>query len=368
MPSTVINAVSHAMKLKYPLHFYKALNWLSNTGKKGTLAIKFKCNEEQVSIANYIGKLYKSDSPTTLPQINKLKDTGDLLTTDDVSAAILKLGNKAIGLDGLKDTQIKLNKETLVPVLTKRFNEWIKAGKAPDYITNARVVSLSKESTAYPSVGNIRTIAISPAITKLYEKAIYPHLMAVIKSKSLVHLHQRGFMPGCGTAQNIVDLIEVIKLAQTKCETDRRNKIKVNKRAQQSVLFIDFKRAFDSVDRPRLAQILRNAIEDDRLLNAVLILLQNTRMTLEAEEVKTELGVPQGGVLSPVFFLLYINELIVRLTAANIITYAYADDVVSYQADASALDQALSIIERWSSEYNIEVNKQKSAILLIKAD
>jgi hypothetical protein len=91
----------------------------------------------------------------------------------EVNTAIANLGNKAIGVDLLKDTTLKkvLTPE-IVSKISDSYNCWIRKGNIPQYASTARVVALSKTGSPYPPKGQIRTISILPAITKIYEKAI----------------------------------------------------------------------------------------------------------------------------------------------------------------------------------------------------
>ena len=80
-----------------------------------------------------------------------------------------------------------------------------------------------------------------------------------------------------------------------------------------------------------------------------------------------DLGVPQGAVLSPTLFALYINDMLTDLNRGNT-CYAFADDLVVICKGRSNLDRAMNIIENWSPLNGIAINKAKSGIMCIKAD
>ena len=80
-----------------------------------------------------------------------------------------------------------------------------------------------------------------------------------------------------------------------------------------------------------------------------------------------DIGVPQGAVLSPTLFALYINDLITELNN-NTTCYAFADDLVIVAKGEYLLDEAIRKIARWSRVNGIEINKQKSGILQIRKD
>ena len=75
---------------------------------------------------------------------------------------------------------------------------------------------MSKEASPFPSVGNIRTIAILPLISKLYERVILSKLQKEIKDKSLIHYTQCGFREGKSTLHNLKRLIEMLNDAKAK--------------------------------------------------------------------------------------------------------------------------------------------------------
>ena len=80
-----------------------------------------------------------------------------------------------------------------------------------------------------------------------------------------------------------------------------------------------------------------------------------------------DVGVPQGAVLSPTLFALYINDLIAELNTSNI-CYAFADDLVIVAEGEFQLHQVIEITERWSERNGIEVNKAKSGIIQVRKD
>lgn len=91
------------------------------------------------------------------------------------------------------------------------FNSWIKQGKLPTYCTTARAIALSKEATPFPSIGQIRTIAITPAITKVFEKVIQYRLSQFVEEAGLIHPKQRGFRKEKSTLININELLLLLK-------------------------------------------------------------------------------------------------------------------------------------------------------------
>lgn len=84
------------------------------------------------------------------------------------------------------------------------FNDIAFTNCMPDYFSIARVVTLSKDSTEFPAVGDIRTIAVLPAITKLLETCILIILEKEIVEKNMLHPNQSGFRHGQSCLDNLV--------------------------------------------------------------------------------------------------------------------------------------------------------------------
>ena len=168
-----------------------------------------------------------------------------------MDAAINRLGPKATGIDKLNHAQLKEKtyRTPLVKKLTFVFNKWWKGAEIPAYLKTARVVALSKDGTQRPAEGDIRTIAIAPQLTKVYEHVVHARLDEHITSKGLIHKTQRGFMKDQSTAHNLNDFIDLIESAKAREAQYRADKVKVADRDRTFILFIDLQKAFDRVDR-----------------------------------------------------------------------------------------------------------------------
>ena len=84
--------------------------------------------------------------------------------------------------------------------------------------------------------------------------------------------------------------------------------------------------------------------------------------------ISTTTGVPQGAVTSPTLFNIYINELLVTLANDNVKTLAFADEIALVADGDEDLPKAISHIENWSAQFEIELNYKKSAIMIIRPD
>ena len=110
-------------------------------------------------------------------------------TNIEVENAMRTLKNKAIGLDCLKASLLKLPAvlHAIVPKITQAFNRWQQEGYCPLYLKSAKIIPLSKQDTEHPDYGQIRLIAILPTISKVYEKCLLKRLDDEIAEQGGLH-------------------------------------------------------------------------------------------------------------------------------------------------------------------------------------
>ena len=101
-----------------------------------------------------------------------------------------------MGNDMLKDTNLKnfKNEDWLAIKLTNEFNSWIYNKKIPPYVKQARVVALSKPNLQFPAHGDIRVLAITQTITKVFEKILFSQLNEHMNNQPTLHQAQRDFV------------------------------------------------------------------------------------------------------------------------------------------------------------------------------
>ena len=95
-------------------------------------------------------------------------------------------------------------------------------------------------------------------------------------------------------------------------------------------------------------------------MSAIKDQLTNTTYQIDNTDIISNKGVPQGAVLSPTLFNIYVNPLLTSLTNARISTLAFADDIVTIAHGEVELRRCIRIINDWSSQFEIHLNKTKS--------
>ena len=131
----------------------------------------------EISLASYLRDLYTDPNLALQPIRRTATDEEDEITEGELNIARHKLShNKAIGVDLLPDkffhnNVLWMNMKTKI---LRTFNEWTTTLRIPSYVKKAKIIPLSKDAnnSPFPILGEVRTIAVTPAISKLYELCI----------------------------------------------------------------------------------------------------------------------------------------------------------------------------------------------------
>lgn len=144
---------------------------------------------------------------------------------------------------------------------------------------------------------------------------------------------------------------------------------KGTKRRPLWLLFIDFKSAYDRVDRKILYEKLKELkIINKKEIQMLKFLHHKMRVTIGSSECKTQLGVPQGSTISPLLFNIFLNELLskTKLNKSNCFNqFGFADDLLFMTQYSGEIKQTVTEIEEWCSQSGMKLNKKKSAILIM---
>ena len=218
------------------------------------------------------------------------------------------------------------------------------------------------------SSASFRPISLTSCVLKRFERIILSHLVFFLKSNSILSPRQAGFRPGLSTLDQILYLSQSI--------SDGFNKPKPGSRKILST--IDFSKAFDSVWHPVLFHKLISAGLPPCFARWTQSFLSDRRACVVIQNHKSRSfrvcrRVPQGSVLGPVLFSLFINDLPTFLPS-SVSCSLYADDLAIWSSSPSvptaveATQGALFQLERWSEYWCLPLNPSKCEASFFSVD
>lgn len=286
------------------------------------------------------------------------------VTESDVHKAIINIQSNAVGEDGMPIRFIKIVLPYIINPLTHIFNHCLTTSTFPKLWKVANIIPIAKKPSAL-SPNDYRPISILPVFSKALESLMSSQIQSYISTSGLLSPMQSGFRSfhSCTTA--------ALKLLD-----DLR--VEYDKGHISYICLLDFSKAFDSVDHKLLCMKLKYYFgfsdTSARLINDYLShRSQKVRVGhvfSTAQDIRC--GVPQGSVLGPLLFSLFINDIFLICKHSKI--HGYADDIQLYISNRTGLVEDLCAklnddvekIRKWSVANKLSLNPDKSCILPVK--
>ena len=283
---------------------------------------------------------------------------GQLVVTPEVVASKINnmKENKSPGVDGISPKILKETVEQISTPLAHVFNMSLQEGIVSLEWKEANIVPLFKKGSRNKSV-NYRPVSLTSVICKLLETIIRDHMMDFLVKHKLINPSQHGFLKARSCLTNLLCFFEEI----TKL---------VDEGSPVDIIYLDFQKAFDKVPHQRLILKLKSHGMGDSIINWIEQWLTARRQRVvvdgEVSSWKSVLsGVPQGSVLGPILFLVYIDDLEEGVTG-NILKFA--DDTKLFRktkeiGDKKKLQDDIDKLVRWSEKWQMLFNFGKCKCL-----
>ena len=288
-----------------------------------------------------------------------------IIRQEEVYLAIKQLKNyKSPGMDGIAPEMLKADEIQMPAMITELSRHIWRDEVTPDEWKNTGIIIKIPKKGDLRDCGNWRGITLSPVVMKVFSRIILNRIEPVIDR--MLRIEQAGFRRSRGCNDQIFILRHI---------TQQCNELK----SPLVLCFIDFEKAFDSISRGMLKKILRYYGIPIKIVNLIMDMHHETfcRVMVDGNltdpfEVKS--GVLQGGILSPLLFILVIDYVMRRvLEGANygiqwkmnqrLSDLDYADDIVIIAPTVDAVQEMLDKLVLEGGKVGLVINRRKTEIM-----
>jgi hypothetical protein len=323
-------------------------------------------SDSGLEISNILNTYFKSvfvneDKSAPLPDFEQRTSaciSSATLCVNDISKRISQLDHhKAPGVDGIHPRVLKACHSAMAVPLAKIFYSSLHESRIPDKWRVANVTPLHKKGSRLDPA-NYRPVSLTSIPCKILERVVRDAIMDHLYAHKLISPQQHGFVRNKACVTNLLETIDELTSS-------------LALKSWVDVIFLDFAKAFDKVPHRRLVQKLEAYGIRGELLAWIADFLTNRQQRVvmgsnvsEWEAITS--GVPQGSVLGPLLFIVFINDM--PEVVKNFKCKLYADDSkiiarIKNESDSCKLQQDLDAIVKWTETWLMQLNLDKCKVM-----
>lgn len=254
---------------------------------------------------------------------------------------------------GLDMRVLRLAAQFVCDPIAYTINLGIEYSVFPDNLKIALITPLHKKGSRSDPI-NYRPIALLPVLSKVYERVLQKRLLRFLLKYNLLSECQFGFLPDKSTTLATIQAVEYI------CDSFEQNMV-------TAAAFLDLSKAFDCIDHQILLSKLQHKGVRGRPLQLFSHYLQNRSQTVAGScLVSTNYGVPQGSILGPLLFIIFIDDF---SAVDDVRKCLYADDTSLYVRGKSApeaercINVAIDQARHWFLANRLQLNEDKTSVI-----
>lgn len=313
---------------------------------------------------NFFSSVFTEENLDDIPELNDIREFTEATVLenitvfeDEIKRYIEKMKiSKSPGPDAFHPRHLKELKDVISGPLAKIFNKSLNEGIVPMEFREANVTPIFKKGDR-SLAGNYRPISLTSILGKILESVIRDRIVEHLENLDLIRDSQHGFRRKRSCLTNLLAFYDRV--------VEHTDNFKA-----ADVIYLDFKKAFDKVPHMRLINKLKAYGIRGEVLNWIKEWLSDRRQRVvvngaSSQWVGVRSGVPQGSVLGPLLFAIYIDDIDEGIQS---LISKFADDTkmgarALTEADRERLQRDLDTLVNWANRWQMEFNVEKCKVL-----